>query len=127
VASVSVTIDGKSYRMACEDGQEARLRGLAADFDRRLSEQRKFMGEIGDMRLTVVAALMLSDELTEATRRANELEEELKRAQALNTAAAERSDAMQDAVAAALNSAAQRVETVMRSLTKGRADGLPIG
>jgi len=127
MASVSVTIDGKSYRMACEDGQEARLRGLAADFDRRLAEQRKFMGEIGDMRLTVVAALMLSDELTEATRRANELDEELKRAQALNTAAAERSDAMQDAVAAALNSAAARVETVMRSLHKGRAEGIPIG
>lgn len=127
MASVSVTIDGKSYRMACEDGQEGRLRGLAADFDRRLSDQRKFMGEIGDMRLTVVAALMLSDELTEASRRVSELEEELQRSQALNTAAAERSDATQAAVAAALNSAAERVEAVTRSLNKVRAEGLPIG
>ncbi len=127
MASVSVTIDGKSYRMACEDGQEARLRGLAADFDRRLAEQRKFMGEIGDMRLTVVAALMLSDELAEATRRASEMEEELKRAQALNNAAVERSDAMQEAIAAALNSAAERVESVVKSLNKTRIEGLPVG
>jgi cell division protein ZapA len=113
--------------MACEDGQEARLRGLAADFDRRLAEQRKFMGEIGDMRLTVVAALMLSDELAEATRRASEMEEELKRAQALNNAAVERSDAMQEAIAAALNSAAERVESVVKSLNKTRIEGLPVG
>ena len=127
MASVSVMIDGKSYRMACEDGEEARLRGLAADFDRRLNDQRKAMGEIGDMRLTIVAALMLSDELSEAKRRLNEVEEELRRAKALNSAAAERAHATQDAVAAALNSAAARVESVTRSLNKVRGEGVPVG
>ncbi len=127
MATVSVVIGGKSYRMACEDGEEPRLRSLAAEFDQRLSEQRKAMGEIGDMRLTVVAALVLSDELAEAKRRVAELEGELERSQTLNSAAAERSHATQGAVAAALNSAAERVEMVTRSLNRSRGDNLPIG
>lgn len=127
MATVGVVIGGKSYRMACEDGEEERLRSLAAEFDQRLSEQRKALGEIGDMRLTVVAALVLSDELAEAKRRVTELEEELERSQTLNSAAAERAHATQGAVAAALNSAAERVEMVTRSLNRSRGDNLPIG
>ena len=77
MAQVVVTIDGKAYRMACEEGQEAHLEGLAQNFDRYVGHLKSQFGEIGDLRLTVMAAIMVMDELSEAKRRSGELEREL--------------------------------------------------
>ena len=60
---VSVTINGRQFRMACEDGEEAHLLRLAEDIDQRIARLRERFGEIGDTRLTVMAALTLADEL----------------------------------------------------------------
>jgi cell division protein ZapA len=95
MAQVVVTIDGKSYRMACEEGQEAHLEGLAQNFDRYVSHLKSQFGEIGDLRITVMSAIMVMDELAEATQRIGRLEKELEglRQQGENAAAvAERSD-----------------------------------
>src|SRR5262245_62275770 len=62
---VSVTINGRQFRMACESGEEARLMRLAGDLDARIVALRGRFGEIGDTRLTVMAALALADELSE--------------------------------------------------------------
>jgi cell division protein ZapA len=77
MAQVVVTIDGKAYRMACEEGQESHLEGLAQNFDRYVGHLKSQFGEIGDLRVTVMAAIMVMDELSEANRRAAELEREL--------------------------------------------------
>ncbi|MCJ2070225.1 cell division protein ZapA [Methylobacterium sp. J-030] len=71
---INVTIDGRNYRMACGEGEEAYLTGLAADLDGRIGEMRKSFGEIGDMRLQVMAALTIADELAELRRRLAGLE-----------------------------------------------------
>ena len=68
MAQVSVTIAGRLYRMACEEGQEAQLEALGVDVDRRIAQMRSTFGEIGDQRLTVMAAIALMDELNEAKR-----------------------------------------------------------
>ena len=127
MSSVNVTIDGRNYRMACEDGQEDHLRGLAAEFDARVSELRKGMGEIGDMRLMVVAALMLADDLSERNRRVEELEAELASHQDRGAGATIRAQATQAAVAAALNSASERIERVTKSLNQSLTESVPIG
>jgi cell division protein ZapA len=69
MGQVAVTIDGKSYRMACDDGQEDHLTQLAATFDSRVQDMRKSFGEIGDMRLAVMAAITLADEASELKRK----------------------------------------------------------
>ena len=69
MAQVTVTIDGKGYRMACEEGQEQHLESLAQNFDRYVGHLKGQFGEIGDLRVTVMAAIMVMDELSEATRR----------------------------------------------------------
>jgi len=71
---INVTIDGRSYRMACGEGEEAHLTGLAATLDGRIAEMRKSFGEIGDMRLQVMAALTIADELAELRSRIATLE-----------------------------------------------------
>jgi cell division protein ZapA len=66
MSQVSVTIDGRKYRLACNEGEEARLGSLASLIDEKIGEMRKTFGEIGDQRLVIMAALTLADSLTEA-------------------------------------------------------------
>ena len=79
MAQVTVTINGKNYRMACDDGEEDRLKELAGNFDDYVTQLREQFGEIGDLRLTVMAGLMVADALGESERRAAELQQELGR------------------------------------------------
>ncbi|MGB8186777.1 MAG: cell division protein ZapA, partial [Pseudolabrys sp.] len=66
MAQIVATIAGRQFRLACEDGQEDHLQSLAKDIDQRIISLRRKFGEIGDTRLTVMAALMLADEMNEA-------------------------------------------------------------
>ncbi|MGE6742751.1 cell division protein ZapA [Allorhizobium pseudoryzae] len=77
MAQVTVTIDGKAYRMACEEGQEAHLEELAQRFDRYVGHLKTQFGEIGDLRVTVMAGIMVMDELAETNRRLANLEREV--------------------------------------------------
>jgi cell division protein ZapA len=127
MAHVSVTINGRQYRMACEDGQENHLIWLAGDLDRRIAQLRAQFGEIGDMRLTMMAALTIGDELVEAGKRLRRLEEDLASLQDARAVATERAQATQAAIAAALNSAAERIERVIKGLNRGIGEGVAIG
>jgi cell division protein ZapA len=118
LSRVTVTINGRKFRMACEDGQEAHLRRLASDFDQRIGRLRSEFGEIGATRLTVMAALTISDELVQVSGRLRALERELAALQDARVAAADHSKATQAAVAAALNSAAERIEGITRRLNR---------
>ncbi len=127
MAHVTVTINDRQYRMACEDGQEGHLTRLATDLNRRVEQLRGNFGEIGDSRLLVMAALTVSDELSEAAQRVRRLEEELSGLQDAQVKAADRSQVTQAAVATALDAAAERIERVTRSLNQSLGDGVGIG
>jgi cell division protein ZapA len=127
MAHVSVTINGRQYRMACEDGQENHLIWLSGDLDRRIGQLRAQFGEIGDMRLTMMAALTVADELVEAGKRLRRLEEELAGLQDARAVTTERAQATQAAIAAALNSAAERIERVVKGINRGLGENVAIG
>ena len=127
MSHVNVTINGRQYRMACEEGQEARLLQLAESFEARIGSLRGKFGEIGDARLTVMAALMVSDELIDATQRNRNLEEELTALRDIRAVAADRARATQIAVANALNSAADRIEKTTQVLNRTIGGGVAIG
>ncbi|HEU4805052.1 MAG TPA: cell division protein ZapA [Nitrobacter sp.] len=124
---VIVTINGRQYRMACEDGQEDRLLELAGDLESRIGELRVKFGEIGDQRLEVMAALVTSDELMDARQRIRALEDELNALGDVRAAAADRARATQTAVAAALNMAAQRIEKTTQVLNRTVGGGIAMG
>ena len=116
MSQVSVTINGRQFRMACEDGQEGHVTDLARELDARIEHLRVKFGEIGDTRLTVMAALTVADELAETGLRVKRLEQELAALQEARVTAADRIKAAQAAVAAALAAAAERIENVTRKL-----------
>jgi cell division protein ZapA len=129
VSQVNVTINGRQFRMACEDGQEGHLRQLAKELDERIVALRSQFGEIGDARLTVMAALMVADELSETAKRLRGLEEELATLNQARVVTADRSSAAQAAMVAAFNQAAERIESLARKLNQGGAgnDGVAQG
>ena len=115
---VSVTINGRQFRMACEDGQEGHLQQLARELDERIVALRGQFGEIGDARLTVMAALMVADELAETAKKLRRLEEELSGLQNARGAASDREQAAQEAVVAAFSAAAERIEGLAKKLSQ---------
>lgn len=66
MGQVAVTINGRSYEVACDDGQEDHLVRLASYIDKKMAELVTSVGQIGDTRLLVMSALLLADELSEA-------------------------------------------------------------
>ena len=124
---VNVTINGRQYRMACEEGQEAQLVDLAESFETKIQGLRGKFGEIGDARLTVMAGLTVCDELIDAQQRARALEEELNALRNVRMIAADRARATQTAVANALNAAADRIEKTTQILNRTIGGGIAIG
>jgi len=127
MTQVSVTINGRQFRMACEDGQEGHLMNLARDLDIRIEGLRKKFGEIGDTRLTVMAALTVADELAETGRRIKQLEDEVAVLQDARVDTADRAKTSQAAVASALSAAAQRIEDITRKLNQTIGGGIALG
>ena len=84
-------------------------------------------GEIGDARLTVMAALTVCDELLDANARIRTLEEELDTLRNVRVAATDRARATQIAVANALNAAADRIEKTTQVLNRTIGGGVAIG
>ncbi len=116
MSQVSVTINGRVYRMACDDGQEEHLSKLASELDARISRLRESFGEIGDTRLTVMAALMVADELAESKRAIKAGEREIESLKEARLAIGDRVDANERVVAEAIEDAAERIEQLAHSL-----------
>ena len=116
MAQVVVTIDGKAYRMACEEGQEPHLEGLAQNFDRYVGHLKGQFGEIGDLRVTVMAAIMVMDELSEANRRIGELERELEAMRQHRDGAASIAEKSDQALAGMLSELSSQVRSIADKL-----------
>lgn len=77
MAHVTVTINAKSYTLACDDGEEEHLADLARDIDRRVVKLKADLGQADEARLLLMAGLTAADDLVLANERIQELEEEL--------------------------------------------------
>jgi cell division protein ZapA len=115
---INVTINGRQFRMSCEEGEEAHLAELAADLDTRIARLRARFGEIGDTRLTVMAALTVADELAATKAKLERMEPELAGLQDASAISADRAQATHAAVVAALNAAAERIEGLTKMLNE---------
>jgi cell division protein ZapA len=127
MSHINVTINGRQYRMACEEGQEVRLLKLAEGLETRIQSLRGKFGEIGDARLTVMAALTVCDELVDAGNRIRTMEQELNELRDFRNAAVERARMTQTAVVNALNAAAERIEKSTQVLNRTVGNGIAIG
>ena len=124
MSHVNVTIHGRQYRMACEDGQEDHLLGLAARFNQQIEAFRGSIGEIGDNRLTVMAGIAVLDELAEAERTIGQLRQDVADLTQAGEALAQEVEDLEQRFAKRLNEAARKVEAVATAIDEtGAASG----
>jgi cell division protein ZapA len=127
MAEVSVTINGRVYRMACDPGQEDHLARLGRELDQRIGQLRESFGEIGDTRLAVMAAIMVADELAEVKRRLRSSDQEVQSLKDARERAAQRNEDGERALAGVLEEAAERIERLAQSLNSGPNGGVALG
>jgi cell division protein ZapA len=120
MAQVTVTIDGKQYRMACDEGQEEHLIGLAERFVRYVMHLKDSFGEIGDQRLTVMAGIMVMDELAELQKRVVGMESEVVTLRKTRDDALTKADKNDAALTGALSGLAQRMEALATKLAPSK-------
>jgi cell division protein ZapA len=109
MAQVSITLRGRSYQIACEDGQEAHLSRLGRYLDERATQLMESTGPVSDSMLLVMVSLLIADELSDA---AGELE---------NLARSGKGDARveaEEAVVNAIDSLASRIDSLAEKLER---------
>jgi len=99
---LTVTINGREYQVACDDGQEDHLSKLARYIDAKMGELVGAVGQIGDARLLVMTSLLIADELSDAYRQLESFDAE----------SGDDGKASHVAMTSALEACAQRIENI---------------
>lgn len=111
MGKVSVTLNGRAFTIGCEDGQESYLRDLARHLDTHVTDLSKQVGQIGDLRLLLMASLVVVDELKTAQNRLEALESHLNRLKS-EGGASPPAESSTDGLAEALNGISARLEAL---------------
>ena len=62
MANVNIKFNNKDYLLACDDGQEQNLKELASHLDSKYSELKNNLGNIGENKLLLIAAIQMVDD-----------------------------------------------------------------
>jgi cell division protein ZapA len=116
MAQIVVNIAGRPYRMACEDGEEEHLVGLAKTVDDKIAQMRASFGEIGDQRLIVMSAIAIADELSEVRQRLASSVVDLSDARRELDDEGRRTGSWSEQIAENLDRASERIERIARAL-----------
>lgn len=121
MAALVVSIAGRSYRIACGDGEEARLEELARYVETKIQSMHENFGEIGEQRINVMAAIAIADESFDAREKIVALEQELARARKDHEESKQKQAEEAARVFQALQDAAIRIENAAIALSKHTA------
>ena len=109
MGQVVVKVNGRDFALSCADGQEARIRRLAQYVDAKIGEFTKALGQVGEARLVLLAALVIADELSDAN---EALQQERSLARAAAGAAGDRAGEATEAAASGIRGIAERIEGI---------------
>lgn len=115
MSEVTITVNRRPYRLACEDGQEEHLKGLAARIDARVTDLVGKFGQIGDQQILVMVGLLLADEAAELRRRLDAQEH-------LSEEHASAFDAADEAAAGIIDAMAERIEALADGVERAAED-----
>jgi cell division protein ZapA len=123
MGQVSVTLNGRNYRLECSEGEEAHLIELAEYLGSHVDEMRRKFGQVGDDRLILMASLVVADELWELRREVEEMKTALAEARRDKSASDESARIVQEDLSAKIGQAAERLELLNAQFVRGGASG----
>jgi cell division protein ZapA len=110
MGQVTVTLNGRTYRLECGEGEESHLIELSEYLGTHVDTMRRKFGQVGDDRLILMASLLVTDELWELRRQVQEMKTALAEARRDRSAADESAKTLQSDLAARVGAAADRLE-----------------
>jgi len=110
MGQVAVTVNSRSYTVACDDGQEQHVTELAQYLDSHVAELADQVGQVGDARLLLMASLIVADELSDMVSRVEQLEKEIEELKSSHGDTARKANSAEAKVADILEQAAKRLE-----------------
>lgn len=113
---VDVTINGRNYNLTCEPGEEAHLQMLAGHVDQKVSALLESVGQVGDMRLLLMAALLATEEQIATAQRLDAQAQSLIDLSRSNEELKQRLAAAEAVAAEVLDRATKRVEDIAARL-----------
>jgi len=120
MAQVVVHVNGHPYTMQCANGEEEHLRELAELLDSEVAGIRRGVGAVGDIRLLVMAGLMVADRLSEAIKRIEDMEDELKATQTSRALLVQQARDLEARLAERLEQASKRLEVMAKEMGSQR-------
>ena len=114
MAQVVVKVNGRAYTMQCNDGEEAHLADLGELLDSEIDRIRDAVGQVGDVRLLLMGGLVIADKLSDALKRIEDLEAQLRSIQASRNGAVRQGQELEETVVQRLDAAARRLESMAR-------------
>ncbi len=118
MAQVVVQVNDRPYTMQCPDGEEQHLKELARLLDAEVTRIRQSVGTVGDIRLLVMSGLMVADRLSEAIRKIEDLEDQVRGLREARAAAQGELKKVEETLSERLDIAAKRLEAVATELGK---------
>tara|TARA_B100000282_G_scaffold120430_1_gene85867 strand:- start:15 stop:314 length:300 start_codon:yes stop_codon:yes gene_type:complete len=73
MAEVDITINGRSYRISCKDGEEERIKSLSSLINNQVQKLSEKIGQLGEARMILLAALVLLDKSDEVEKEAEKI------------------------------------------------------
>ena len=125
MAELTISINSRAFQIMCADGEEAQVKKLAEDLATRVGSLKDHSAQAGDSHLLVLAGLTLCSELRDLHRDMANTKDELKRLNEARGALNERINDMEETIADALTSAAERVEALLEengTVAQAKAD-----
>jgi cell division protein ZapA len=128
MAEITISVNSRPFQVVCRDGDEAQVTQLAEDFATRVATMKKGNEKAGDSHLMVLTGLMLCNDLRDLKHELEAVRQELAQAGQSRDALSARVDEIEDVLSAALNNAAEKIETILPDLpepSNGSSNGTP--
>lgn len=115
---VNVMVNNRAYTIACDTGEEEHLKALAAQVDDKAREVLASVGQVGDARMMLMAALLLADEHHEMATKLAAGDQAASDSSSEKQSLHLRAEQAESAAADALESAAARLEDIAARLQR---------
>lgn len=113
---VTVTINNRNYTVACGEGEEQHLLDLASYYDKQIRIISEEVGQVGDQRLLLLGALMVTDQLSDMVSKVDELRSEVNRLKGERTTFEHRASNAEARVSELLDAASRRINEISERL-----------
>jgi len=121
MGQVVVEVNGRPYTMNCSDGEEEHLVELAQLLDSEVTTIKGGVGQVGDIRLLLMAGLVVADRLSEALRKIEDLQDEVASLRDVRNGIAKQGAEQEDQVAERIEAAARRLDALARERSRANA------